>query len=117
MLDTVGARHGHHERSGHGLLGATAATTAGNELAHRLYVDSGFGDYPHGGLGLRRTSNVSNASDMELLTEDQVLPYRGGDAERAAVDTGPARSVGMATFGPQGQAPPLRPRRPAAPTG
>ena len=52
--------------------GATAATAGGNELALGLYADSGFGDTVTAGSGFTRRTNVSNASDMELIVEDQL---------------------------------------------
>ena len=57
--------------------GATAPASAGNELALGMYVDSGFGDSPTAGTGYTQRSNISGASDMDLLTEDQVLPSAG----------------------------------------
>lgn len=47
--------------------GATAATAAANELALGMYVDSGFGDSPTAGAGYTQRSNISGASDVDLL--------------------------------------------------
>ena len=63
--------------------GATPATTAGNELAVGFYVDSGFGDTLTAGTGFTTRTNVSNASDMELLAEDQV-PAQGATPNASA---------------------------------
>jgi hypothetical protein len=57
--------------------GATAPTGAANELAVGFYADSGFGDTLVGGSGYTVRSNVSPASDMELLAEDQPLASAG----------------------------------------
>jgi hypothetical protein len=67
--------------------GATAATTAGNELAVGAYVDSGFGDTLSAGAGYTARSNVSNTPDIELLSEDQVLGSAGA-TPNATVGTG-----------------------------
>ena len=63
--------------------GATAATTAGNELAIGVYADSGFGDTLTAGSGWTQRSNISNAGDMELLSEDQVLTSAGAKPNAA----------------------------------
>ena len=47
-----------------------------DELAVGFYADSGFGDSLAGGSGYTVRANVSPASDMEMLAEDQ--PYRSG---------------------------------------
>ncbi len=44
--------------------GATAATTAANELALGFDLDSGFGDALTAGAGSTQRGNVSPASDM-----------------------------------------------------
>jgi len=77
--------------------GATAATTAGDELAIGFYADSGFGDSLSAGAGWTQRSNVSNTSDMELLTEDQVLSAAGA-TPKATVGTGPNTVWLMATI-------------------
>ena len=51
--------------------GATSAIAANNELALGFYTDSGFGDALSPGAGFTARSNISAASDMELLVEDQ----------------------------------------------
>jgi hypothetical protein len=50
--------------------GATAPTTANNELALGLYADSGFRDTLSPGAGFTARSNISSASDMDLMAED-----------------------------------------------
>jgi hypothetical protein len=67
--------------------GATAATTAGPELAVGFYLDSGFSDTLTAGAGWTQRVNVSPASDMELLTEDQVVA--AGATPNTTVGTGP----------------------------
>lgn len=64
--------------------GATGPTTAPGELAVGMYVDSGFGDALTAGSGYTQRSNVSHASDIELLTEDQVLGSAGATASATA---------------------------------
>lgn len=97
--------------------GATPATTAANELALGVYVDSGFGNTLTSGSGWTQRSNISNASDMDLLTEDQVLPATGA-TPNATVGTGPNTVWGMATLvlKPGASAPPTAPSAPSAVT-
>jgi hypothetical protein len=64
--------------------GATPATTAGNELAIGFYADSGFGDSLTPGSGYTTRVNVSKTSDIELLSEDQVLPAAGATPNASA---------------------------------
>jgi hypothetical protein len=66
--------------------GATAATTAANELAVGFYSDSGFGDTLTPGSGYTSRVSVAPTGDMELLTEDQLVP--AGSTPNAAVNTG-----------------------------
>jgi hypothetical protein len=95
--------------------GATAATTAGNELALGVYVDSGFGSTLSAGSGYTARSNISNASDLDILTEDQVLPTAGA-TPNASAKTGANTPWAMATLVLRaGAAGP--PTAPAAPTG
>jgi hypothetical protein len=51
--------------------GATSAAAANNELALGFYADSGFRAALSPGSGFTARSNISSASDMELLVEDQ----------------------------------------------
>jgi hypothetical protein len=69
--------------------GPTAATTASNELALGLYVDSGFGDTLTAGAGYTARTNVSPAGDIEMLAEDQVLGAAGA-TPNAGIGTGPS---------------------------
>jgi hypothetical protein len=64
--------------------GATAATTAGNELALGFYVDSGFGDSLSAGTGYTAHVNVPNTPDMEFLVEDQPLSAAGATPNASA---------------------------------
>jgi hypothetical protein len=64
--------------------GLTGPTTAGGELALGAYVDSGFGDSPTPGNGYTQRSNISGASDMDLLTEDQTLGSAGATPNATA---------------------------------
>ncbi len=75
------------ERNASVASGATAATTGANEVAIGFYADSGFGDTLSAGqrLGPQRV-NISNAGDMELLAEDQVVG--AGAKPNASVTTG-----------------------------
>ncbi|HEV2346280.1 MAG TPA: fibronectin type III domain-containing protein [Actinocrinis sp.] len=66
--------------------GATPPTTAGNELALGFYADSGFRDALSAGTGFTQRSNISGASDMELLVEDQAATQ--GAAPNATFGTG-----------------------------
>ena len=95
--------------------GATPATTAGNELALGVYVDSGFGDTLTAGSGWTQRSNVSNVGDMELLSEDQVLSSAGAKPN-ASVGTGPSTTWQVATLALKG-APAAGPTAPGPPTG
>jgi hypothetical protein len=76
--------------------GATAATTAANELALGLYADSGFGDTLSSGSGYTSRVNVSNTGDMELLAEDQVVG--AGATPNASAGTGASTYWLMATI-------------------
>ncbi len=76
--------------------GATAATAGSNELAIGSYVDSGFGNALTAGSGFTSRANVSPASNMELLSEDQALPAAGATAN-ATVGTGASTVWLMAT--------------------
>jgi hypothetical protein len=76
--------------------GATAASTAANELAVGFYADSGFGDTLTTGTGWTRRSNISSTSDMELLTEDQTLTNSGA-TPNATTGTGANTTWLMAT--------------------
>ena len=51
-----------------------------------FYVDSGFNDTLTAGTGFTTRTNVSNASDMELLAEDQLAAL--GATPNASVGTG-----------------------------
>ncbi len=64
--------------------GATPPTTGQNELAVGAYVDSGFGDKLTAGSGFTQRSNVSSASDMDLLTEDQAVASSGSTPNAGA---------------------------------
>jgi hypothetical protein len=52
--------------------GATTAATA-NGLALGFYADSGFGVSPTPSTGFTARSTIANASDMDLLVEDQAI--------------------------------------------
>jgi galactose oxidase-like protein/fibronectin type III domain protein len=73
-IDQTAQASGTTKSAGSVSSGATPATTAGNELALGFYTDSGFGDTLTAGSGYTSRINVSNAPDVELLAEDQVLP-------------------------------------------
>ncbi len=94
--------------------GATPATTAGNELAVGLYSDSGFGDTLTAGSGWTSRTSISNAGDMEILAEDEVVG--AGATPAATAGTGAKTVWEMATvvFKAGSQAPPTAP---AAPSG
>ena len=76
--------------------GATAPTSAPNQLAIGMYVDSGFGDTLTAGSGWTQRSNVSKNGDIELLSEDQVLPQAAATPS-ATVGTGASTVWLMAT--------------------
>ena len=95
--------------------GPTAATGAGNELAVGFYSDSGFGDTLTAGSGYTARTNISGASDMEILAEDQVVG--AGATPAASAGTGARTAWEMATvvFKSGSQAPPTVPGpRPAS---
>jgi hypothetical protein len=93
--------------------GATAATVAGNELAVGFYSDSGFGDALTAGSGYTLRSSVAKTSDMELLTEDQLVA--AGATPAATAGTGAKTVWEMATVVFQAAAA-VAPTAPAAPT-
>ena len=76
--------------------GATGATSAANELALGLYVDSGFSDSVTPGTGYAQRSSTAPSSDMEVFTEDQILSAPGATPS-AAVGTGASTPWGMTT--------------------
>ena len=53
--------------------GSTAPTTAEDELSIGFYLDSGFGDSPHGRPGYTPRANVAPGNDIELLAEDGIV--------------------------------------------
>ena len=89
---------------------ATSPTAAPNELAVGFYADSGFGDSLVGGAGYTVRTNISPASDMEMLAEDQSLPTAGA-TPAASVQTGAKTVWLMATvvFASSTQGPPGAP--------
>ena len=96
--------------------GATAASSGSNELAIGMYADSGFSHALTAGSGYTLRANVSPASNMELLSEDQALPSAGATAN-ASVGTGASTvwlmsTVVFAAANQSGTA-----TAPAAPTG
>ena len=95
--------------------GATAPTTAAGDLAIGMYVDSGFGKTLTAGPGYAQRSNISGASDMDLLTEDQ-LQANAGATPNATVGTGANTVWLMATVALRA-AGPAATDPPGAPTG
>jgi hypothetical protein len=95
--------------------GATAATANGYDLVLGLYVDSGFGDALTPGSGYTQRSNISGASDMELLTEDQIATSARA-TPNASVGTGPSTVWLMATVALKA-ATASGPTAPGAPSG
>ena len=75
--------------------GATAATTAPNELSVGFYADSGFGNTLTADPGYTSRVNVSPAGDIELFTEDSVVGQ--GATPAPSVSTGAATIWEMAT--------------------
>jgi hypothetical protein len=75
--------------------GATAATTAPNELSVGFYSDSGFGDSLTGDPGYTARVNISPAGDIELFAEDSVVGQ--GATPGPSVSTGAATIWEMAT--------------------
>ena len=76
--------------------GATAAVTATNELALGFYNDSGFSRALTAGAGFTQRANISPASDMQSLVEDQ--PVSTGNTPAATAGTGPNTYWQMATI-------------------
>ena len=85
-VDTTAHASGTSKSAGAVASGATAPATLSNELAVGFYADSGFGDALTAGAGFTSRVNVSPASDMELLTEDQLTNI--GVAANASVNAG-----------------------------
>jgi hypothetical protein len=75
--------------------GATASTTADNELALGFYLDSGFGDALTAGSGFTPRANVAPTGDIEFMVEDQIANL--GAAPNAGVRTGAQTTWLMAT--------------------
>jgi hypothetical protein len=75
--------------------GATAATTAPNELSIGFYADSGFGDTLTADPGYTARVSVSPTGDIELFAEDGVVGQ--GARPAPSVSTGAATVWEMAT--------------------
>jgi len=75
--------------------GASAATSAGNGLALGFYADSGFRSVLSPGSGFTARANISSASDMDLLAEDQAAAQ--GATPNATFGTG-ANTVWLAAL-------------------
>jgi hypothetical protein len=75
--------------------GATAATTAPNELSVGFYSDSGFGDTLTAGPGYTGRVNVAPDGDMEMFIEDAVVGQ--GATPQPSVTTGASTIWEMAT--------------------
>ena len=112
VVDQTAQATGTTSGAGSVASGPTPGTTASGELALGMYVDSGFGDTLTAGPSYTQRSNISNASDMELLTEDQTLGAAGA-TPNATVGTGPSTIWLMATVVLKTSAPATAP---AAPT-
>lgn len=96
--------------------GATAATGASGELALGFYADSGFRDTLSSGAGFTARANVSPASDMELLAEDEPVASAGA-SPAATFGTGSAGStVWLAAVLVLRSGAPATPTAPAAPS-
>lgn len=86
VIDVQAHATGKTGAAGQVASGATAATGSAGELVLGFYADSGFRDGLAGGAGFTVRANVSPASDMELLAEDQIAPV--GTAANATFTTG-----------------------------
>jgi Domain of unknown function (DUF1929)/Fibronectin type III domain len=96
VVDQMAHATGTTNATGSVASGATAATTAANELAIGFYADSGFGDSLNAGSGWTSRVNVSNTQDMEFLAEDQVVSAAGATPD-ASAGTGASTVWLMAT--------------------
>ena len=95
--------------------GATAATTAGNELAVGFYGDSGFGDTVTSATGYTQRVNTSPTSTaMDQMVEDQVVG--AGAKPNASAGTG-AKTPWLMDTVVFKAAPSGPPQAPSAPTG
>ena len=94
--------------------GATAATTATTGLAVGFYADSGFNHAVTGASGWSVRGNMSPNGNMDLLTEDQLVP--AGSTPNASVGAGASTIwlLGTVVFKSGSTAPPTAPN---APTG
>ncbi len=115
-VDRTSSASGTTTTAGTVASGATVATTAGNELAVGAYVDSGFGDTLTVGSGYTQRSNVSKASNIDLLTEDQVLASSGA-TPNATAGNGAKTVWLMGTVVFAGGGPAAPPSVPGTPTG
>lgn len=96
VLDVQAHAAGVTSGSGTVSSGVTPAVTGNGELAIGFYADSGFGDALTAGSGFTGRVNVSPASDMELLVEDQGVGQ--GSTPAATAGTGPGTTWLMATL-------------------
>jgi hypothetical protein len=114
VVDQMASRSGTTGGAASVASGAVTATTAGNELALGLYVDSGFGDALGADATYTSRTNVSPTPDVEFVAEDKVVG--AGTTPNATVSTGANTTWLMATIVlKSGVATP--PTAPAAPTG
>jgi hypothetical protein len=97
VLDVQAHASGTTGAAGTVTSGATPAVTGSGELVIGFYADSGFGDAVTSGSGFTGRVNVSPASDMELLVEDQGAGQ--GATPAATAGTGPGTTWLMATLG------------------
>jgi Domain of unknown function (DUF1929)/Fibronectin type III domain len=77
--------------------GATAPSTAPNELVLGLYADSGFGDTLMARMGFNSRVNVSPTGEMEFVAED-ALTGATGATPSTSVQTGASTVWLMATI-------------------
>jgi hypothetical protein len=85
-LDVSARNTGTTSAAGTVSSGATPAATGAGELAMGFYADSGFNDTLTVGTGWTSRVNVSKASNMELLVEDQLVGL--GATPNATAGTG-----------------------------
>ena len=79
-----------------GRLRTHPATSGPNELALGLYADAGANDTINKGSGYTARASISNATDIELLAEDQ--PIGQGGTPNATASTGANTTWLMATL-------------------
>jgi YD repeat-containing protein len=82
--------------------GSAGPVAGANELAVGLYADSGFGSTLTAGSGWTQRANISGASDLDLLLQDQTLTAGASVASTTGTGASTPWDAGVVLFQPAG---------------